>query len=137
MGDRSAISTPKDTLGKASRACDNALNVKNFEERAVNGNALPLTDAGMPASVRGSKNQRKQLLELTPIKGAADRWRLLRSNFSQIAWPTAGRGCFLQIWSEPADHGKRAEGSVTILLTSPKNLKKFHIKSKPPFYLVR
>ena len=48
MGDRSAISTPKDTLGKASRACDNALNVKNFEERAVNGNALPLTYAGMP-----------------------------------------------------------------------------------------
>jgi len=82
MGDRSAISTPKDTLGKASRACDNARNVKNFGERAVNGNALPLTDAGMPASVRGSKNQRKQLLELTPIKGAADRWRLLRSSFS-------------------------------------------------------
>lgn len=129
MGDRSAISTPKDTLGKASRACDNARNVKNFEERAVNGNVLP------PRG--GSKNQRKQLLKLTPIKGAADRWRLLRSNFSQIAWPTAGRGCFLQIWSEPADHGKRAEGSVTILLTSPKNLKKFHIKSKPPFYLVR
>ena len=85
MGDRSAISTPKDTLGKASRACDNARNVKNFEERAVNGNVLPLTDAGMPASVRGSENQRKQLLKLTPIKGAADWWRLLRSNFSQIA----------------------------------------------------
>jgi len=49
MGDRSAISTPKDTLGKASRACDNARNVKNFGERAVNGNALPLTYAGMPA----------------------------------------------------------------------------------------
>jgi hypothetical protein len=48
MGDRSAITTPKDTLGKASRA-DNARNVKNFEERAVNGNALPLTYAGMPA----------------------------------------------------------------------------------------
>ena len=85
MGDRSAIGTPKDTLGKASRACDNARNVKNFEERAVNGNVLPFTDAGMPASVRGSGNQRKQLLKLTPIKSAADRWRLPRSNFSQIA----------------------------------------------------
>ena len=85
MGDRSAIGTPKDTLGKASRACDNARNVKNFEERAVNGNVLSFTDAGMPASVKDSKNQRKQLLELTPIKGAADRWRLLRPNFSQIA----------------------------------------------------
>jgi hypothetical protein len=69
MGDRSAISTPKDTLGKASRACDNARNVKNFEERAV----------------RGSENQRKQLLKLTPIKGAADWWRLLRFNLGQIA----------------------------------------------------
>jgi hypothetical protein len=68
MGDRSAISTPKDTLGKASCACDNARNVKNLGERAVNGNALPLTDAGMPASVSGSANQRKQLLELRPIK---------------------------------------------------------------------
>ena len=84
MGDRSAIGTPEDTLGKASRACDNARNVKNFEERAVNGNVLPFTDAGMPA-VKGSKNQRKQLLKLTPIKSAADRWRLPRSNFSQIA----------------------------------------------------
>ena len=82
MGDRSAISTPKDTLGKASCACDNARNVKNLGERAVNGNALPLTDAGIPASVSGSRNQRKQLLELRPIKGAADRWRLLRSSFS-------------------------------------------------------
>jgi len=69
MGDRSAIGTPEDTLGKASRACDNARDVKNFEERAV----------------RGSKNQRKQLLKLTPIKSAADRWRLPRSNFSQMA----------------------------------------------------
>jgi hypothetical protein len=81
MGDRSAISTPKDTLSKASRACNNARNVKNFGERAVNGNALPL-DAGMPASVRGNKNQQKPLLELTPIKGAADQRRLLRSSFS-------------------------------------------------------
>jgi hypothetical protein len=51
MGDRSAISTLKDTLGEASRACDNARNVNFFRERAVNGNALPLTDAGMPTSV--------------------------------------------------------------------------------------
>lgn len=82
MGDRSVISTAKDTLGKASRACDNAHNVKNFRERTVNGNALPFTKEGMPAFVKGSKNQRKQLLELTPIKGAADLWRLLRSSFS-------------------------------------------------------
>lgn len=82
MGDRSAISTAKDTLGKASHACDNARNMKNFKERAVNGNALLLTDAGMPASVKNSKNQQKQLLKLTPMKGAADRWRLLRFSFS-------------------------------------------------------
>ena len=81
MGDRSAISTPKDTLSKASRACNNARNVKNFGERAVNGNVLPLTKAGMPAFVRGNKNQQKQLLELTPIRGAADQRRLLRSSF--------------------------------------------------------
>lgn len=48
MGDRSAISTLKDTLDKASRVYDNARNVKDFEGRAVDGNALPLTDAACP-----------------------------------------------------------------------------------------
>lgn len=48
MGDRSAISTPRDTLGKTSRTYDDARNVKDFEGRAVDGNALPRKDAACP-----------------------------------------------------------------------------------------
>ena len=49
MGDRSAISTSRDTLGKQSRAYDNAHNVKDFKGRAVDGNATPRR--GVSASV--------------------------------------------------------------------------------------
>ncbi len=35
MGDRSAISIIKDTLGKPSRAYDDARNVKNYKGRVV------------------------------------------------------------------------------------------------------
>jgi len=38
----------------------------------VNGNVLPFIDAGMSRSVKGSKNQQKQLLKLTSIKSAAN-----------------------------------------------------------------
>ncbi|BDD77380.1 hypothetical protein Mp_Mg00880, partial (mitochondrion) [Marchantia polymorpha subsp. ruderalis] len=38
MGDRSVISTPRDTLGKPSRVYDDARNVKDSEGRTVDGN---------------------------------------------------------------------------------------------------
>lgn len=41
MGDRSVISTPRDTLGKPSRVYDDARNVKDSEGRTVDGNAPP------------------------------------------------------------------------------------------------
>ncbi|GGS30630.1 hypothetical protein GCM10010252_78330 [Streptomyces aureoverticillatus] len=40
MGDRLVISILKDILGKVSCVCDKVCNVKNFEERVVNGNVL-------------------------------------------------------------------------------------------------
>lgn len=41
MGDRSVISTPRDTLGKPSCVYDDARNVKDSEGRAVDGNVPP------------------------------------------------------------------------------------------------
>lgn len=46
MGDRSVISTPRDTLGKPSCVYDDARNVKDSEGRTVDGNVPPQTQKG-------------------------------------------------------------------------------------------
>nr|YP_004927715.1 hypothetical protein TrlaMp66 [Treubia lacunosa]AEH99761.1 hypothetical protein TrlaMp66 [Treubia lacunosa] len=45
MGDRSVISTPRDTLGKPSRVYDDVRNVKDSEGRTVDGNVPPRKSA--------------------------------------------------------------------------------------------
>lgn len=68
-GDRSAISTPRDTLGKSSHANDNARNVKDSSEgRAVDGNALSRKGAAC-SRLKGVAKSAKTVTKTNADKG--------------------------------------------------------------------
>nr|YP_006234251.1 hypothetical protein HusqMp08 [Phlegmariurus squarrosus]AEV55815.1 hypothetical protein HusqMp08 [Phlegmariurus squarrosus] len=71
MGDRSVISTPGDTQGKLSCAYDDARNVKYSEERAVDGNALPLQGAVRPR-LKGMAKSAKANSKTNANKGKSE-----------------------------------------------------------------
>lgn len=72
MGDRSVISTPGDTQGKLSRgAYDDARNVKDSKERAVDGNALPPLGAVRPR-LKGMAKSAKANSKTNANKGKSE-----------------------------------------------------------------